>query len=223
MSIRLPDASDDAQDEEFIEIDQAIKRSIQRSQIKTGGFLQQMLDRGKYGSHKTFRDYVVTDLRMSEVTAHRLIFASWVDELFKKRRLKRPLHERQVRPLTRLRKNPKNLLLAWTRACAQKQKSLPTESDVTREVNRLVIPQKASTNDESYRKYRADLEVIRAAEKRMSKLLQDGELENFRLTDDKKSIRQKRGFANGITKLGVRLGDHFRYWENYLEEPPEED
>ena len=64
---------------------------------------------------------------------------------------------------------------------------------------------------------------MRAAEKRMSKLLEDGELETFRLMDDKKSIRQKRGFANGITKLGVRLGDHFRYWENYLEEPPEED
>jgi hypothetical protein len=223
MSIRLPDAPQDSQDEEFIELDQAIKRSLQRFQFKTGGHLQQMLERGKYGSHQTFRDYVVTDLRISEVTAFRLVFAHWVYELFKKRRLKRPLNERQVRPLTRLKKDEKSIMLAWTRACAQKQKSLPTYSDVTREVNRLVIPQKASGNDDGYRKYRAELEVMRAAEKRMSKLLEDGELETFRLMDDKKSIRQKRGFANGITKLGVRLGDHFRYWENYLEEPPEED
>jgi hypothetical protein len=152
-----------------------------------------------------------------------LVFAYWVYELFKKRRVRRPLNEQQVRPLTRLKKDEKSTILAWTRACAQKQKSLPTYSDVTREVNRLIIPQKASTNDESYRKYRADLEAIRAAEKRMSKLLQDGELENFRLTDDKKSVRQKRVLAKAITKLGVRLGDHFRYWENYLEEPPEEE
>jgi hypothetical protein len=220
MSIELPDAH---QDEEFIEIDQAIKRSLQRSQFKTGSFLQQMLDRGKYGPHETFKDYVITELRITEVTAHRLIFASWVDELFKKRRLKRPLHERQVRPLTRLRKNPKSLILAWTRACAQKQKSLPTESDVTREVNRLVIPQEASKNDEGYQKYWVDLEVMIAAAKRMSKRLADGELENFRLTDDKKSILKKHRVAKAITKLGVSLSDHFRYWENYLEEPPEED
>jgi hypothetical protein len=62
MPIRLPDTHQNAKDEEFIEIDQAIKRSLQRFQFKTGGFLEQILERGKYGSHQTFRDYVVTDL-----------------------------------------------------------------------------------------------------------------------------------------------------------------
>lgn len=219
MSKLLPES----QDEEYIEIDQALKRSLQRSQFKAGGFLQQMLDRGKYGPHQTFRDYITLELRISEVTAYRLTFAHWVYELFKKHHLKRPLNERQVRPLTRLKKDEKSTMLAWSRACAQKQKSLPTYSDVTREVNRLITPQKASTNDEGYRKYRAGFEAIKTEERRLSKLLEDGELETFRLMDDKKSIRQKRVLANAITKLGVRLGDHFRYWENYLEEPPQED
>ena len=222
MTHRLPEAQKVSQDD-YVEIDHALKRSLQHHQFKAGGFLQQMLDRGKYGPYETFRDYVVTELRISEVSAFRLIFAFWADELFKKHRLKRPLNERQVRPLSRLKKDEKSIVLAWTRACAQKQKSLPTASDVTREVNRLLIPQEASSDDGGYRKYRKGLETIRAEEKRLGKMLEDGELENFRLLDDKRSIRQKVALINAITKLGVRLGDHFRYWENYLEEPPEED
>ena len=260
MTHRLPESQKVSQDDDYVEIDQALKRSLQHHQFKAGGFLQQMLDRGKYGPHLTFRDYIVTELRISEVQAYRLIFAATVDDLLKRHRLKRPLNERQVRPLSRL-KYSKDMVLAWSRACTQKQKSLPTYSDVQREVNRLVIPKLASVNDEGYRKYRAELEVIRAAEKRMSKMLEDGELENFRLSDDKKSIRQKVRLANtiinhGVTKGGfftrpeIRLfatyaiwsnslkgtsasgnssstgngmGDHFKYWENYLEEPPEED
>jgi hypothetical protein len=223
MTHRLSDSLHDSQDDEYLEIDQAIKRSFQRSQFKTGGFLQQMLKRGKYGPHETFKDYVVTELRVTEVTAFRLVFAHWAYELFKRHRLKCPLHERQVRPLNRLERDQKRTILAWTRACAQKQKSLPTESDVMREVNRLVIPQKASQNDEGYQKYWADLQLVRAAAKRMSKRLADGELENLLLSDDKINILRKGRIAKAITKLGISFGDHFRYCENYLEEPPEED
>jgi hypothetical protein len=71
-----------------------------------------------------------------------------------------------------------------------------------REVNGLVVPQEASKNDEGYQKYWVDLEVLIAAAKRMSKRLADGELENFRLTDDKKSILKSVGWPKLSPSLG---------------------
>ena len=118
---RLTDNNSPSEDEEYVEINAAVKRSLQHHQFKAGDLMAQMLDRGKYGPYASFKDYVVTELRISEVTAHRLIFAHKMEVLLKKNHCQRPLNERQVRPLNIL-KEGRLQVLAWDRACKMKQK-----------------------------------------------------------------------------------------------------
>jgi hypothetical protein len=67
MNFQLP-YDHKAEDEGYYEINEALKHSLQHHQFRAGGFLKQMLERGNYGPYSTFKEYVVGELRISEVT-----------------------------------------------------------------------------------------------------------------------------------------------------------
>ena len=219
----LPRSTDNhslSEDEDYVEINAAVKRSLQHHQFKAGDLMAQMLDRGKYGPYASFKDYVVTELRISEVTAHRLIFAHKMEVLLKKNHCQRPLNERQVRPLNIL-KESRLQVLAWDRACNMKQKGNPTFSDVQREVNRINIPKRDETIDERARRYRAHLEAMWTELSKATRELEDGELEEFLGRYDKRSQRYQQAIANRIVKLGIRLVDHYNKFSVFLKNPPQ--
>jgi hypothetical protein len=91
-----------------------------------------MLERGNYGPYNSFKEYLAGERRTTEVTAFRLIFAHRMDVLFRENGCPPPSSERQVRPLSPLKKD-KQRLLAWTRACKMSKNDNPRWHDVQRE------------------------------------------------------------------------------------------
>jgi hypothetical protein len=93
------------------------------------------------------------EFRISEQQAFRLINAYDLSELLRRQHCPMQINERQVRPRYLLKKD-RIRVLAWKRACAQKQGTLPTNSDVTRDVDRLLDRKPNETTDARYRAFR---------------------------------------------------------------------
>jgi hypothetical protein len=154
------------------------------------------------------------ELRITEVQAYRLIFAFEVLTLMAKKRLPLPVNERQVRPL-RVLTVESQMLLAWKRACKQKQYGQPTYLDVQREVSLLRSGQPTASEDQAYRAYRQQLEAIRTALRTMSDIMASGDLEGVIEVDFDEEMmgvmkRKKKVLLELLLKIGVELGDHFK-------------
>jgi hypothetical protein len=211
MTRKPLDVGDPQEDERFKDLSGAIKNSLQHHQFKAGGLLRQALDEGVFGRWGIFRNMVEGEFRISEQQAFRLINAYDLSELLRRHHCPMPINERQVRPLYLLKKD-RMRVLAWKRACAQKQGTLPTYSDVTREVNRLLPRKPDETTDARYRAFRKALESARAEYVKAHRLLDDGDLEAFLACEDKKSRRQKHGILNLLEKFSSELaGDSLRF------------
>jgi len=137
----LPRTEEYSADERYNDVVAELKRFLRTHQFATGALLQQVSDEELYGEWKTFKAFVEGELRITERTAYRLIFASKMYALLKRAGCKiLPVNERQLRPLAALGKDLEiatlfgdrqaQHVLAWNRACANKQKTSPTYVDV---------------------------------------------------------------------------------------------
>lgn len=125
-----------------------------------------------------------------------------------------PINERQIRPLSALKDSHDKKVLAWSRACQQKQNSPPDYRDVVREVHRLLELRPDKDTDEQYREYRRLLQEARATYSIAHKMIKDGELEPFLLCADQKSRRQQRATAKILESFAQDLGYAFMLFED---------
>lgn len=128
-------------DEEFLELNHEIKQTLRSNQFNAGKRLAEMQERERYGPYRTFKDYVVAELRLTKQTAYNLIFAHKVDELFREHQCPPPVNERQVRPLKLLGKlatHEAKVIQVWKRACKMSQNNRPTGAMVMYEVKTIV-------------------------------------------------------------------------------------
>jgi hypothetical protein len=117
-----------------------------------------------------------------------------------------PTNERQNRSLSLLKKDDLKVL-AWNRACQQKQGSHPHYKDVMREVRRLLgnaAPSQES--DPAYREYRKLLGSAQSRCKKAHGLLEEGDMDGFLVADDKATKKQKARLVAMIGKLTPALG-----------------
>jgi hypothetical protein len=202
------------EDERYIEVTHALKMSLRQGSFQTGELLTQVREEKLFGHWKTFRNYVVGELRITEVQAYRLMFAFEVLTLLAKKHLPLPLNERQVRPLRALKDEETNLLKAWNRACKQKQHGQPTYRDVQREVTSLRSGRSSEEEEEAYRAYRQHLESIKIELGRASDIMASGDLELFLEPTIEEQLggmpRKKKVLLQLLLKVGIELGDHFR-------------
>lgn len=210
----LPAHSPPPEDERYLEVTDALKMSLRQGSFRAGELLSQVRQEKLFGHWRSFKNFVVGELRITEVQAYRLIFAFEVLTLMAKKRLPLPVNERQVRPL-RVLTVESQILLAWKRACKQKQFGQPTYLDVQREVNLLRSGQPTASEDQAYRAYRQQLEAIRTALRTMSDIMASGDLEEVLAVDIREKLtgipkRRKKVLLELLLKIGVELGDHFR-------------
>jgi hypothetical protein len=208
----------DAEDR-YEEVLAELRKKFRGQQFSAGGLLQQVVQEKLFGSWGTFKAFVEGELRISERSAYRLIFANQMTEVLKAAGCKiLPVNERQLRPLSAL-DSEKEQILAWKRATANKQKSSPTHIDVQREVNRLFDPKTDTRTDENFRQYREYFWQIRRELNRATKMVADGDLESFLMCTDKRSQEQKARLAHLIQRLGLELGDHFNRFRVFPPNP----
>src|ERR1700686_1114625 len=121
MRIRktLPPTKASPEDERYVEVTDALKMSLRQGSFRAGELLTQVRQERLFGHWRSFKNFVVGELRITEVQAYRLIFAFEVLTLMAKKRLPLPVNERQVRPL-RVLTVESEIILAWKRACKQK-------------------------------------------------------------------------------------------------------
>jgi hypothetical protein len=202
------------EDERYVEVTHALKMSLRQGSFRSGELLTQVAQEKLYGHWKTFKNYVVGELRITEVQAYRLMFAFDVLQLVASRRLPLPVNERQVRPLRALRKEKSKMLQAWSRACKQKQYGQPTYLDVQREVNLLRSNERSAEEEQAYRAYRQHIQSIRIELSRASDIMATGDLESYLELGVEGALgevnRPKRFLLELLLKIGVELGDHFR-------------
>ena len=123
--------------------------------------------------------------------------------LLQKHQCPGPVNERQVRPLRGLKADDRRVL-AWQRACAQKQGTLPTAADV-QQVNRLADRKRNQDTDESFRAFRKALESSRSEYTKAHQLLDEGDLEAFLACEDDRSrwsyrARHCKGRAQSVDR-----------------------
>ena len=215
----MPDPVD-PQDDKFIELTAALKHSLFHHQFKAGQILQQIREEQVYGHWGTFADYVSGELRLTESQAYRWMWSYEIAALLEKHRCRRPINERQIRSL-HLLKSDKLQVLAWNRACEQKQDTGPTYMDVNREVRRLLPKTADPDTDTRFRKFRQHLESARAEYARAHQILEDNELEDFFACTDKKSRRQRQAVIKTIEKLTIQLGGDLLEFMGADENPEE--
>jgi hypothetical protein len=219
-----PKGEEEAQDD-YTEVVEQLRHALRQGDFRAGELLAQVIEDELYGKWSTFKEFVAGELRISERTAYRLIAAFKIVVQLKEHGCKLPLNERQIRPLSTFK--PDDLLLkppkgnpymparvmAWKRACDLKQGTLPTYLDVQREVNRIIqfemaalaLPQE---DDEAYWRYRKDLQDMQRALNRATTRLADGDLEEFLIRSDKKSVRRKKRILQMVLNAGTQLSDH---------------
>jgi hypothetical protein len=134
-----PTRQNPPEDERYLEVTDALKMSLRQGSFRAGELLTQARDEKLFSHWRSFRNFVVGELRITEVQAYRLIFAFEMLTLLASKQLPLPVNERQVRPL-RVLPLESQIIRAWKRACKQKQHGQPTYLDVQREVNLLRSP-----------------------------------------------------------------------------------
>jgi DNA-binding FrmR family transcriptional regulator len=202
------------EDERYAELTHAIKLSLRQGSFRTGELLTQARDEKLFGHWRSFKNFVVGELRITEVQAYRLIFAFETLTLLASKQLPLPVNERQVRPL-RVLPLESQIIRAWKRACKQKQHGQPTYLDVQREVNLLRSRESSVEEDQAYRTYRQQLEAVRTALRRATDIMASGDLEGVIKVDfDEQEMgvmkRKKKVLLELLLRIGVELGDHFK-------------
>jgi hypothetical protein len=223
---QLPYESQDTrpmdEDDEFILLNEEIKKNLRRTQFKAGERLYQMQQRkrGHYGPYPTFQDYIKAELRISKMEAYHLIFAHLMDELLRANGCAAPINERQVRPLRVLKEDAKRVL-AWDRACAMTQGRRPTSADVRREVARLFAPA-AGPADEGFHDYRQHMLNISRELRKATELREDGRLQAFLIPGDSHALRRKKSMAKLMVKIIISLSDHYKDFGMLLSVVPQD-
>jgi hypothetical protein len=217
----LPGTSKE-EDPRFTELLAEITRKSRVGDFEAGGVLLQMVEEKVFGPWGCFRDLVTGALRISEVEGHRWINAYKNFIVLKAAGAPLPTTEYQIRPLTSLKKDELKVK-AWKRAVAQTQRGQPTNQDVQREVNKLIDPKANRATEDDSREYRKCFLTIQAQLNKADKIRENGHLEEFLLCTDRKSQIRKRAIANLMLTSGVRLGDHFKAFEEFLEDLPQDD
>jgi soluble cytochrome b562 len=210
------------EDPQFTELQGEFMRKHRAGQFEAGKILQQMSEERIFGPWKTFRNLMEGGLRSTEQRGYQLINGYKNYVLLKEAGCPLPINENQVRPLRLLKKEPMRIK-AWTRAVAQKQTGQPTGEDVQREVSKILHAKSSKSTDDASCKYRQCFEVIRAQLVKADMIREQGDLEEFLLCSDKTSNHRKKAIAELMVFDGIRLGDHFKKFEPFLDEPPEED
>jgi hypothetical protein len=199
-------------DERYAEVTHAIKLSLRQGSFRTGELLTQVRDEKLFSHWRSFKNYVVGELRITEVQAYRLMFAFDVLQLLASKHLPLPVNERQVRPL-RVLKSQRQILVAWRRACKQKQYGQPTYLDVQREVN-LLRSGPTQEEDDPYRAYRQCLVAIQIQARRATDIMASGDLEKvleWTFREEMGIMKpQRKVLSELLLNIGNELGDHFR-------------
>lgn len=199
------------EDERYLEVTDALKMSLRQGSFRAGELLTQVAEEKLFGHWRTFKNYVVGEQRITEVQAYRLMFAFEVLKVMGKKRLPLPVNERQVRPLRILRTQRDDMILAWKRACKQKQYGQPTYLDVQREVNRLRRSESSRDEVQAYYDYRGCLEGIKTELRRATEIMASGDLEALLRPRILGHIpRPKRVLIRMMIGIGITLSDHFR-------------
>jgi hypothetical protein len=192
------------EDPRFVEVTEEYDRLTRNDSFGRGRLVRQMRDEKLYGRWGSFEDCVWGRLKLKERQAHYLINAADNFDLLEKHGCQLPNSERQIRSLSSL-KDDDLKVLAWMRACQQKQHgSPPSWRDVAREVRRL-LPTPDQESDSAYRAYRQRLESAISEYRKAHAMLEEGELDGFMAADDKKSQRQKKRLLAMLEKFVATL------------------
>jgi hypothetical protein len=216
-----------ADDDSYSEIVECLHRH-QLTAFDTGRLLEQVETEKLFGPHASFAEFVSYHLQKTERHAFRLIFAYRMRErLIQAKAETLPTNEAQVRPLSRLERFPPTygkpgLVLSlqvkcWQRACLQKKKGHPpTEQDVTREVNKVMVEKSDFPVDESLRTYRAYIAKVQRNLVRADRMLTDGDLDSFfvlcsAMTPEAENARNRRKrTARELSKISLLIDKHCR-------------
>ena len=203
------------------EVTEELKNALRHGYFRAGELLLQISSEGLFGRWGSFRDFVVGELRISEVQAYRLIFAHEMNRMLTKHGCHAPENERHLRPLRNLKEEGLRIL-AWERACQQKQGSSPTAADVMREVKRLSNHLKPDEEmDANFRAFRQAFESARSEYARAHQLLEEGNLEAFLACDDKTSVSRRHRMEAALGKLASLLASDSVQFASEAEETEE--
>jgi hypothetical protein len=190
-------------DARYIEVTGEYDR-LSRDDFARGRLLRQIRDEKLYGRWGSFEACVWRRLKVTKERAYQLISAADNFDLLEEHGCQLPINERQCRPLRLLRDKDDLKLLAWSRACAQKDGGSPDGNDVWREVRRL-LPTPDQESDSAYRAYRQRLESAISEYRKAHAMLEEGEMDGFMAADDKKSQRQKKRLLAMLEKFTATL------------------
>lgn len=195
------DPEEAEKDPRYIEVTGEYDR-LSRDDFARGRLLRQIRDEKLYGRWGSFEACVWGRLKITKERAYQLISAADNFDLLEQHGCQLPINERQCRPLRLLRDRNDLKLLAWSRACAQKQQGSPPDSnDVMREVRRLLGGTPDEESDTAYRAYRKLLESAQSEYKKAHAMLEEGELDGFLAASDKQSIKQKARLIAAVEKF----------------------
>lgn len=212
------------EDSRFVEVTEEYDRLSRRDSFARGRILRQIRDEKLYGRWGSFEECVWGRLKIRPRQAYQLIKAADIFDLLERRGHQcrnheeiptqeygckavhqLPNNERQIRSLSRL-KDDDLKVLAWTRACQQKQQGSPPDcNDVAREVRRLLPTTPDQESDDAYRAYRKLLESAQSEYKKAHEMLEEGELEGFLAANDEKSNKQKARLIATLEKFDATL------------------
>jgi hypothetical protein len=223
------------EDPRSVEVAEELDRLSRTESFAKGRLYCQVRDEKLFGRWGSFRDYVIGRHKISERQAFYLMNAWETFELLEQHHCQcrnhegiptqeyackgvhqLPINERQCRPLRRLKDKDDLKVLAWTRACDQKQGSPPDSRDVMREVRRLLDTTPDQESDDAYRAFRKLLESAQSEYKKAHEMLEEGELEGFLAANDQKSSKQKARLIATMEKFEAALHADRLLW---IEDP----
>jgi hypothetical protein len=206
------------EDSRYLEVTEEYDHLSRKADFARGRLLRQIRDERIFGRWGSFTNCAKGRLKTEKRRAYNLIKGACIFDLLEDRDCQLPNSERQIRSLSRLRDDDLKVL-AWTRACQQKQPGSPPDSnDVARQVRRLLPATPDQESDEAYRAFRRLLESAQSEYRKAHTMLEEGELEGFLAACDRKSTKQKKQLIATMAKLEAALHADMLNMEDMAEE-----
>ena len=200
-------------DGRYTEVMEELKRALRQGNFRAGELLTQVRDERLFGRWDNFKNYLIGELRIAETHGYRLMFAYEMNALLLERKCRPPENERQLRPLRMLQDSDLKVL-AWQRACEQKQGTSPRAYDVMREVKKLLDLKVDEETDKFYRAFRQAVEMARQRYAKAHQMLEEGDLEVFLSCDETKAKQQRKRLIKTLSQLSFLLAEDADRLEN---------
>lgn len=218
-------------DERYLDVVEKLGRH-QLSPFDIGQLLEQVTTERLFGPCECFADFMAYHLDDSERHGYRLIFAYRMREEIIRAGVKTlPTAESQVRPLSRLggQETPDTTfptavalqIACWEKACLVKREGhAPRAIDVTREVNRVLIPKPDEKTNRDLRAYRSAINRCKQWVVRANRILEGGSLDSFFLLSEsggkagKRAKRKRQFILYQLRQIEKILGSQIEAFES---------